>query len=103
MLILSEQLYLDLQVTPPNLLRTLNWLVLACKLHKNRAACCTAEWPYCPLIVPFFKQRIFHAEKGCIPQGNYRNVSLMTFLDVEKLSNRYVFYQVFFNCTRFER
>ena len=29
----------------------LKWLVAASKLHKNRGACCTAEWPYCSFAI----------------------------------------------------
>ena len=32
-------------------IETLNWLVVASKLHKHRGTCYTAEWPYCPFAI----------------------------------------------------
>ena len=33
-------------------IKTMNWLVAASKLRNdNKAPCCTAEWPYCPLLM----------------------------------------------------
>ena len=29
----------------------LNWLVAASKLHKHRATCCTAEWPFYSFLI----------------------------------------------------
>ena len=36
------------------LIRTLNWLATASKLHKHRGTC-TTEWPYCPLALLWFR------------------------------------------------
>ena len=32
-------------------LTTRNTELVGCKLHKNKATGCTAEWPYCPFDI----------------------------------------------------
>ena len=66
------------------------WLMAASKLHKHRETCCTAEWPYCPFAVLWYRAKAFATD--CPNYGDPIIRSLQTFTkqtDITR-SNTYI-------------